>query len=118
MSMRPDIPGGVRPTSRGDVAFWQAPGLASFPWLASGVTERGGGVSEGAFATLNLGLHVGDDAGAVLENRRRAAENLGFSLDRLICAEQVHGGKVAGVTAPDAGRGRCPTRTPCPAWTR
>jgi YfiH family protein len=75
------------------------------PWLAQGVTERGGGASEGAFATLNLGLHVGDDGGAVVENRRRVAGNLGFTLDRLVCAEQVHGGDVAVVTAADAGRG-------------
>jgi len=35
------------------------------------VTTRNGGVSEGPYASLNLGLHVGDDDEAVIENRRR-----------------------------------------------
>ncbi len=35
------------------------------------VTTRRGGVSQGAYAELNLGDHVGDDAAAVRENRMR-----------------------------------------------
>lgn len=35
------------------------------------ITTRTGGVSTGACASLNLGLHVGDDPMAVAENRRR-----------------------------------------------
>lgn len=87
------------------IRFWQAPPLSDLPWLAHGITERIGGASHAPFAALNLGLHVGDDANLVIENRRRAAAALGFSLDRLVCAEQVHGGEVAVVDATDAGRG-------------
>jgi len=32
-------------------------------------TNRTGGVSTGAFASLNLGLHVGDDSSSVHQNR-------------------------------------------------
>ncbi|MBZ0144380.1 MAG: laccase domain-containing protein, partial [Rhodocyclaceae bacterium] len=35
------------------------------------VTTRAGGVSRGPYAAMNLALHVGDDAAAVAENRRR-----------------------------------------------
>jgi YfiH family protein len=35
------------------------------------VSSRSGGVSQGPFASLNLGDHVGDDPVAVAENRRR-----------------------------------------------
>lgn len=87
------------------VRFWRSSAFSALPWLAQGVTERAGGVSGSAFASLNLGLHVGDEAGAVIENRRRAAGALGFSLGRLVCAEQVHGGEVAVVDGGDAGRG-------------
>lgn len=87
------------------VRFWRADALRDLPWLVHGVTERSGGASLAPFATLNLGLHVGDDAESVIENRRRAASALGFSLDRLVCAEQIHGGVVAIVNVADAGRG-------------
>jgi YfiH family protein len=69
------------------------------------VTTRRGGVSEGTYASLNLGLHVDDDPRAVVENRRRAAASLGCTLDDLVIAEQVHGNRVAVVGADDAGRG-------------
>ncbi len=37
------------------------------------VTTRAGGVSQGPWSSLNLGKHVGDEAAAVAENRRRFA---------------------------------------------
>lgn len=85
--------------------FWTAPALAALPWLAHGVSRRDGGVSAAPFDALNLGLHVSDDPDAVRENRRRLAEAAGFSLDAMVCAEQVHRGAVAVVRAEDAGRG-------------
>lgn len=87
------------------VAFWQAPSLIALPWLTHGVTERCGGASSEPFATLNLGLHVGDEPGRVVENRRRAAHALGFALETMVCAGQIHGGCVARVTLAEAGRG-------------
>lgn len=53
-----------------------------------GCTTRAGGVSGGPWATLNLGLHVGDDPAAVQENRRRLAQTLPGQPHWL---EQVHG---------------------------
>lgn len=69
------------------------------------VTTRLGGVSDGVHASLNLGLHVGDDPDAVVENRRRAAATLGHEVDDLVIADQVHGNRVAVVGGDDAGRG-------------
>jgi YfiH family protein len=69
------------------------------------VTTRRGGVSSGPFRSLNLGLHVGDDAAAVAENRRRAAAAVGASSTDLVVGQQVHGNRVAVVTAADLGRG-------------
>lgn len=77
----------------------------AIPGVAHGVTRRRGGVSGPPFDSLNLGLHVGDDADAVRENRRRAADALGFAPERIICAEQIHGNAVALVTEADVGRG-------------
>lgn len=82
-----------------------ATSLRSLAWAASAVTERAGGVSGSPYASLNLGLHVGDVAEKVIENRRRAAQSLGFRLEQMVCAEQIHGSAVA-VAGPEmAGRG-------------
>src|SRR5262249_48390801 len=45
------------------------------------VTTRHGGVSDGRYGSLNLGLHVGDEDGRVLENRERVAACLDAALD-------------------------------------
>ena len=69
------------------------------------VTTRHGGVSAGDYGSLNLGLHVGDDAERVVENRRRAAAALGLALDDLVFCDQTHGSDVAVVGLDDRGRG-------------
>jgi YfiH family protein len=58
-------------------------------------TTRRGGVSEGPFASLNLGGSSGDREEAVLENRRRTLEALGLKGARLATAGLVHGAEVA-----------------------
>ena len=65
---------------------------------ACAFTSREGGVSEGPYASLNLGDHVGDDPSAVVENRRRVAQAAG--VDALVLARQVHGTDVVEVTGP------------------
>lgn len=69
--------------------------------FAHGFSLRTGGVSEGPFATLNLGRSVGDDPLAVAENARRFAEAIGVDLARLHEVSQVHGRAVLSV-APQA----------------
>jgi YfiH family protein len=69
------------------------------------VTTRHGGVSRPPYDSLNLGLHVGDDADAVATNRRRAAQAFGVELAELVFARQVHGAHVAPVRSADGGRG-------------
>jgi YfiH family protein len=55
------------------------------------VTDRTGGVSSAPYESLNLGDHVGDEPANVAENRRRVAEAIGESADRLVIVNQVHG---------------------------
>jgi polyphenol oxidase len=63
------------------------------------MTTRAGGVSAGPFASLNLGLSVGDDPLAVAANRERVAATFGVPLARIMRLDQVHGTvvRVAGV---------------------
>ena len=61
-------------------------------------TTRRGGVSDGPFASLNLGLWTDDDAARVRENRARVARLGG---GRIAQARQVHGTRVVAAD-PDA----------------
>lgn len=54
---------------------------------------------------LNLALHVGDEAGLVLKNRRAYAAALGLDAGKFTCCEQVHGSNVAVVDEALAGKG-------------
>jgi YfiH family protein len=72
--------------------------------LVHAVFTRLGGASRGPFATLNVGHTVGDDETAVAENHARIFSHLGLTCDRVVTARQVHGNRVAVVTAGDAGR--------------
>jgi YfiH family protein len=69
------------------------------------VTTCRGGVSSGPYASLNLGLHVGDEPGHVLENRRRIAAALDAEPGDFVFCVQAHGPNVQVVTAADRGRG-------------
>ena len=88
-----------------DPDFLHFASLRQIPGLHHAVTTRDGGVSEGAYASLNLGYHVGDDAARVTENRRRLAAALGYNGSTLVAAQQVHGAGVHSVERLDQGRG-------------
>lgn len=53
-------------------------------------TTRLGGVSEGPYASLNLGRKTGDDVERVDENRRRACAEIDTNVARLALNYQVH----------------------------
>ena len=73
------------------------------------MTFRHGGVSEGVFESLNLGLDVGDRDENVAENYRRICSELGIPMDKLCVAHQEHTDKVlrvdegAGFESPFSG---------------
>ena len=70
------------------------------------ISTRFGGVSKAPYDSMNLALHVGDDAADVIENRRRFLGMLGLHFDRLTTPEQVHGDHIVRVGEAEAGRGR------------
>lgn len=70
-----------------------------------GFTTRMGGVSQGIYASLNLGTHRGDDPEKVRENYRRVCGALEVDITKLVFAKQVHRDGVRTVTAEDAGKG-------------
>jgi YfiH family protein len=74
---------------------------AELPGARAAFSTRLGGVSEGSFASLNLGRLTGDDVEAVRENRRRLAATLDIDPRRVLIARQVHGGEVLRHDGPD-----------------
>lgn len=64
------------------------------------VTDRHGGRSVGAYATLNLASHVGDDPAAVAANWEVVAGLLGVAPDAVVRMDAVHGRDVAVVEVP------------------
>jgi YfiH family protein len=72
---------------------WIAPDWPAPRNVRAAVTTRAGGVSVGAYSSLNLGTHVGDSKDAVLENRRRVRDALGLIAEPT-WLNQVHGTNV------------------------
>jgi YfiH family protein len=72
--------------------------------LVHAVFTRLGGVSAEPFATLNVGHTVGDDLAAVAENHARIYRRLDLNADFVVSPRQVHGNRVAMVSAADTGQ--------------
>ena len=70
-----------------------------------GFSTRLGGVSKGIYESMNLSFTRGDNREAVLENYRRMAEAIGFSLESIVCADQTHTTNIRLVTEKDRGKG-------------
>lgn len=58
--------------------------------LIHGITSREGGVSTGAYSSMNTGIFGDDDRDNVLENIRLALIELGTDAKTIILAQQVH----------------------------
>lgn len=66
-----------------------------------GFSTRTGGVSDGMFATLNLGMNRGDERVRVIENWNRFLHSAGIYQKDFVCGKQVHGNKVHIAKASD-----------------
>jgi YfiH family protein len=73
------------------------------PGLVHAILTRHGGVSRPPYATLNLGLAVGDHPDAVEANHVRVCDALGVDAGRLVKCHLVHGRSIHVVSADDAG---------------
>lgn len=75
------------------------------PTLKVGFSTRQGGISQGAFNSLNLGLHVSDKKAKVLNNREILAKNLSIPLNYWVSGAQVHGAQIKVVNQNQRGQG-------------
>lgn len=116
--------GRMHPSARGRLKARECEGVpllvADLPGsVRVAFTTRHGGVSAGAFSSLNLSVDQGDDPGAVQMNRDRLAAALAGveggrrSALRLVSPRQEHGLRVVGA----AEYARDPSRTGCDGLT-
>lgn len=77
-------------------------------WLEAGLpgaraifSTRLGGISEGPYASLNLGILTGDERERVVANRRRLCDAVAIDPGRVVIGRQVHG---AGVISHDGAQ--------------
>lgn len=87
--------------NRHDVPYLAADGIEAAGGAVHGFSTRLGGVSEGMWASLNLGVSRGDDPEHVRENYRRFLGAIGADGDKLVMTNQVHGDVVRTVTSAD-----------------
>jgi len=81
-----------------------SPLLADLPGVRHAFFTRQGGVSEGLFESLNVGIGSGDDPARVAENRSRAAAALGGDISALATCYQIHSAVAVMAEAPFAER--------------
>ena len=85
----------------GELEYLAAEGISA----PHGFTTRFGGVSQGHLASLNIGIHRGDDRENVLENYRILGRGLGFDVEKLVLSHQTHTDIVRCVDETDCGAG-------------
>ncbi|WP_342617758.1 peptidoglycan editing factor PgeF [Rhodoferax sp. GW822-FHT02A01] len=78
---------------------WLVPDWPAPPHVRAVCTTRQGGVSEGIYAGLNLGTHVGDEPQSVQANRQRLQEATGA---HAVFLNQVHGTHVQALDCQSA----------------
>ncbi len=68
---------------------------ADLPGALAAFSTRLGGVSEGRFESLNLGVLTDDETDRVVANRMRLCVALGIDPGRVVIGRQVHGAAIA-----------------------
>lgn len=80
---------------------WHGEHLAAeLPGARALFSTRRGGVSEGPYASLNVGRMTADDPANVDANRARLAEATGCPREHVLYGRQVHGTRVRRATEP------------------
>ena len=77
--------------------------LLTHDGIAHGFFGREGGVSEGQYASLNVGQGSQDQSENITENRSRVTTALGTTEDKLLSLSQIHSTEVLIVDAPFNG---------------
>ncbi len=87
------------------VVYLTFPILSKYNFITHGFSTRMGGVSEGIYASMNLGFSRGDDEASVHENFSIIAKALQVSCEDMVFSDQTHTANVRVITEKDRGNG-------------
>lgn len=79
---------------KGSVPYLVVPRFGGKAHVRVVFSTRHGGISQGPFASLNLGFHTGDFPARVAANRRILYSILGLKEEQTFTTRQVHGNRV------------------------
>ena len=79
--------------------------LERIPWIRHGFSTRIGGVSNGHFSSMNLGLGRDDFKENVIRNHEIIAAAVGFCPENIVTGKQTHTTNIRVVTRKDVGKG-------------
>jgi YfiH family protein len=85
---------------QGNIEYFEAAAWRAHPFLTHAFCTRRGGVSEGAFASLNMSLKEGDTDENISKNWDMVAAAFGISRRNFFQVHQVHGDRI--LTIDDA----------------
>lgn len=105
LKWKTDLPQHMKINENKGVTYLTYPAFEKFPEFYHGFSTRLGGVSEGIYSSMNLSFTRGDEEEAVLENYRRIADAIGFSMEGIVCSDQTHTVHIRQVTEADKGKG-------------
>lgn len=88
----------------GEFKYITFPVLNRFPKLLHCFTTRFGGVSEGPFASMNMGTSTGDDIDKVYANYAILADKLSIKMEDIVKTNQTHTANIRYVTLADKGK--------------
>lgn len=91
-----------------ETPFISFPVLSELSFIRHGFSTKLGGVSEGMFATMNLGsetLPYTDEPDKIEENYRRIANSIGFDVNSVVVSHQTHKTAIRVVDEKDRGKG-------------
>lgn len=79
--------------------------LSKYPEISHCYTTKKGGVSNGVFASLNMGFNRGDSYDNVLENYKIVCQAMDIDINKLVLSNQVHKDTIKYVNNDDIGKG-------------
>lgn len=89
----------------GQIQFITFDALKNIPFIRHGFSTKIGGVSQGVYDSLNLGLKTGDCAFDVRQNIKLFTVGVGLNYENLVISDQVHGDVIKIVLEADKGKG-------------
>ncbi|WP_053956907.1 peptidoglycan editing factor PgeF [Inediibacterium massiliense] len=91
--------------STDEVVFFTIPSFEQTNLVKHGFSSKIGGVSQGKYASLNLGFKTEDSNEKVENNYKKIAKALDISIENLVFSDQVHKDHIKIVTKKDCGKG-------------